>query len=457
VQAQLTPWASPSATVTRTTTLTVGASAGGASCPSAPGPFDPHFDGGSLSNGAGTYSPFVMRLSRNDGEQELTRFSALLPPGVTGKLAGVETCPDAAIAMALGKSGRGEIASPSCPQGSLIGHLLAGAGAGPELSYVGGSLYLGGPYEGDPLSAIAIVPAVSGPFDLGNVVVREALTVDPETAQVVTDGAKSQPFPRILQGVPLALRDLRIAIDRDHFILNPTGCGESQLQGTLFGSDTLVTRAARFQAAGCAGLGFKPGLSLRLKGGTRRNTYPALTAVLRTRPGDANVAKAAVTLPHSLFLEQGHIGTICTRVELAAAACPERSVYGVAHAKTPLLDGELSGPVYLVSSSHNLPDMLVDLHGQVNVRLRGVIQSSKARLKAVFSSAPDVPVERFTLAMKGGKKGLLVNSRNLCSSPAKAQVELTGHNGKQRSFAQPMQYKCAQVGRGRQSSSSRVK
>jgi hypothetical protein len=161
-----------------------------------------------------------------------------------------------------------------------------------------------------------------------------------------------------------------------------------------------------------------------------RAQHPALRAVLVARGGDANISRAALTLPHSQFLDQSHIGTICTRVQLAAQSCPARSVYGFASAQSPLLDGELKGPVYLVSSDHELPDMLVDLKGQVNVRLRGVISSSKARLKTVFSGVPDVPVSKFVLNMKGGKKGLLVNSRDLCLKPNFSVLNFKAQNGK---------------------------
>ena len=151
---------------------------------------------------------------------------------------------------------------------------------------------------------------------------------------------------------------------------------------------------------------------------------------LIARDGDANIARAALTLPHSEFLEQSHIRTICTRVQLAAHACPKAAVYGHARAKTPLLDDELAGPVYLVSSDNELPDLLVDLRGQVNVRLRGVISAVAGRIKTVFRSVPDVPVSKFVLTMKGGKKGLLVNSRNLCAKRAFSHLTLKGQNGK---------------------------
>ena len=84
-----------------------------------------------------------------------------------------------------------------------------------------------------------------------------------------------------------------------------------------------------------------------------------------------------VTLPPSELIDQAHIKTICTRVQLAANECPAGSVYGHAKAESPLLDEPLSGPVYLVSSNHVLPDLLADLQGQVDIRLHGVVKSVK--------------------------------------------------------------------------------
>jgi len=231
-------------------------------------------------------------------------------------------------------------------------------------------------------------------------------------------------------------------MDRPNFTLNPTSCDPLATTGALLGGGANPANPATFSAFGisvpfqttdCGALKFRPKLRTTLLGGrkvTKRSKFPAFRAVLTAREGDANIGRAALTLPHSLFLEQGHIGTICTRVQLAASTCPKRSVYGFALAESPLLDDELKGPVYLVSSDNELPDLLVDLHGQVNIRLRGVISASKARIKTVFSSVPDVPVSKFTLKMKGGKKGLLVNSRDLCVHPNFSFLNFKAQNGK---------------------------
>jgi hypothetical protein len=439
-EATFTPWATPTHPLTVPSSFQITRGVGGGPCPPAgPPPFVPGFSAGTLNNDAGSYSPFDLRLTRRDGDQDMTKFSTTLPPGVVGKLAGLSKCPDAQIAAAKARRGRAEIASPSCPASSEIGHTLAGAGVGSQLTYVPGRLYLAGPYHGDPLSVVAITPAVAGPFDIGTVVVRVALTLNPKTAEVEADGSRSDPIPHILEGIVLKVRDLRVNADRPDFTLNPTNCAPSRARATLFGSfanvfdpsdDVPVSLSDRFQAADCATLGFKPGLSMRLRGGTRRAAHPSLRAVVTPRQGDANFSGAVVTLPRSAFLDQGHIRTICTRAQFAAKSCPPGAVYGHARVLTPLLDEPLEGPVYLRSSNHNLPDLVVDLHGIVDIEAVARIDSHKGGIRTSFETVPDAPFSKFVLELPGGQKGLIVNSRDLCARPSRASAALSGQNGK---------------------------
>ncbi len=411
-------------------------------CPSGPAPFHPGFEAGTNNNNAGSYSPFFMRLTRSDGEQDMTRFSSILPPGVLGKIAGIPWCPEAAIAQAKSRTGEHggseELAHPSCPAASKIGRTLAGAGVGSQLAYVPGSLYLAGPWAGDPLSVVAITPAVAGPFDAGTVVVREALTLNPVTGEVEVDGKASDPIPHILQGIPLNVRDLRVYADKPDFTLNATSCKEEKARATLSGGGTLLAPAkdtpsplsARYQAADCASLGLKPQLSFKLAGGTRRGAHPALTATYTPRAGDANLEGLVARLPRSAFLDQAHIRTICTRVQFAAKACPPGSVYGHIKATTPLLADPLEGPVYLRSSNHNLPDLVFALHGLVDIEVATRIDSKNGGIRASIEGAPDAPITQVVLQMQGAKKGLIVNSRNLCGHVSKADVQFSGQNGK---------------------------
>ena len=472
--ARFTPWSAtdpdhpdPSEVIERGAAFTVERGVDGGACPTGPAPFAPGFQAGTLNNQAGSYSPFLMHLTRKDGEQDMGRFSFVLPPGVVPRLAGIPYCPEAGIARAQSRQGahggQEEIDDPSCPAASQIGRTVAGAGVGNQLTYVGGSLYLAGPYHGDPISAVSITPAVAGPFDAGTVVVREALRLNPVTHVGEVDGAASDPIPHILKGIPLNLRDLRVYADRPEFTLNPTSCEPFEARSTIWGDGTAleplpehpVDLSSRFQAAGCASLGFEPKLGLKLKGGTKRGAFPALKAVYSPRRhGDANLSRLALTFPNSEFIEQGHFRTICTRVQFAAgpgfgAHCPKGSIYGHVKAWSPLLSEPLQGPVYLRSSNHNLPDAVLALHGLVDIEVATRIDSVKGRLRAIVGNVPDAPVSRAIVRMQGGQKGLFVNSRNLCHKAKRnrARANAKGQNGR-RSLTRPvMRAQCGKAKR----------
>ncbi|MFL5873541.1 MAG: hypothetical protein ACJ75T_08725 [Solirubrobacterales bacterium] len=436
----LEPW-SGQANAKPSTDLALNNTPGGGPCPKtmAERPFAPFYKAKVDSSKGGAYTPFHVNLLRTDGQQELKVVDVTLPKGLTGKLAGVPYCSEEAIAAAIGKSGKAEEASPSCSSASQIGTVTTRSGTGANPYQLTGKAYLAGPYKGAALSAVTITSAVAGPFDLGTVVVRVALNVDPETAQI---HAVSDVIPDVFGGVKLDIRSIDLDVDRSQFMLNPTNCAAQATTGTISGGGADPTNPAAFssypvndpfQATECNKLAFKPKLNIQLFGGTKRNKYPRLKATLTARNGDANLARTAVTMPRSLFLEQGHIGTVCTRPQLASNTCPKGSVYGKAWAKTPLLDKKLQGKVYLVSSNNKLPDLLVDLRGQVEIYLRGVIGSgSTGGLKTVFRTVPDVPVSKFVLNMKGGKKSLLVNSTNTCAKPQRAIVNMKAQNGKKK-------------------------
>ena len=435
------PWARPGELKPVDSTVTLSSDPTGGACPKtmAARKFTPTYKANPDSTKGGAYSPFHVRIARRDGEQELKVVNVTLPKGLTGKLAGIPYCPEDAIAAAAAKSGRQESDSPSCPEHSFLGTVTTVSGTGDNPLKLPGNVWLAGPYKGAPVSLVTTTPALAGPFDLGTVVVRVALNVNPETTQI---NAVSDEIPDVFGGVKLDLRQIDIDLYRKKFMLNPTNCGPQATTGEINGGGANPADPATFssyavndpfQATGCNKLGFKPKLKVQLYGPTVRNKYPRLKAVLTARKGDANVARTAVTMPRSLFLEQGHIGTVCTRPQLASHTCPKASVYGSAEAKSPLLKGKLKGKVYLVSSNNELPDLLVDLRGQVEVYLRGVISTgSTGGLKTVFRKVPDVPVKRFVLNMKGGKKGLLVNSTNTCAKTQRAIVKMKGQNGKKK-------------------------
>jgi hypothetical protein len=379
---------------------------------------------------------------------------------VVGKLAGIPFCSDTAIAGAKARigahGGEEELASPSCPAASQIGTTWAGAGVGGALTYVPGNVYLAGPYNGSPLSIVDITSAKAGPFDLGTVVVREALRINPETAEVSVDATGADPIPHIIKGIPVRLRDIRIFVDRSHFVINPTGCKATSTASTVLGSgldfaseadDNPLTVTNPFQVADCASLGFKPRLSLKLRGDTKRGGNPSLRAVLRPRRGDSNPARISVALPHSEFLAQGHIRTVCTRVQFKAGAgngtqCPAGSVYGHARAWTPLFSKPLEGPIFLRSSEHPLPDLVLAMHGLVDIDAVGRIDSVKGGIRNTFDFVPDAPVTKVVVNLQGGKRSLLENSTDICLGRHGATVKMRGHNGAVHNFTAPLKARC---------------
>ncbi len=391
------------------------------------GGFNPGFSAGTDNPAAGRYSSFLLQVTRKDGEQNLSGVTASLPEGLVAKLAGVQLCPEA------------QAVTGACPDGSRIGTTTVGVGAGSQPLYIPQpgkartAVYLAGPYRGAPYSLVVKVPAQAGPFDLGTVAVRVALNIDLFTTEVT---AVSDPLPQILEGIPVAYRDVRVNIDKSDFILNPTSCEPMAVGSRLTSAlGSLAKPDQRFQAAGCESLGFKPRLSLSLKGPTKRSGHPSLKAVV-TYPQKglyANIARAQVGLPRSEFLDQGNLNQVCKQADLRAGTCPASTIYGHAKAWTPLLDRPLEGPVYLgVGFGYKLPALVADLNGQVRILLKGKVDTTKDKgLRNTFEAVPDAPVSRFILEMKGGRKyGLLENSENICRKPQRASVEFRAQNGK---------------------------
>ncbi|MFT3863315.1 MAG: hypothetical protein QM729_03510 [Solirubrobacterales bacterium] len=431
------PYSTGTLTTTSTTELKLTSAPGGGACAKtmAERPFEPGFLAHPGTSKVLTYTPYQLQITRGEGQQEIKGFDITLPRGATAKLKGVPYCTATEFEAASSKSGAAEEKNASCSKESEIGvaSILAGTGSSP-LKIIG-SVYLSGPYKGAPLSIVVITPAVAGPFDLGNVVVRAPLDLDPETGQVQA----SAEIPDVFGGVKLDIRSIFVNLNKKEFTLNGTNCKKGEVAGTVNGGGGDPTNSADWSSFdvstpargdGCKALKFKPGLKVRLFGQTHRAQHPKLKATLTTKKGQANVELASVALPHSIFLDQSSLGTICTRPQFTAEQCPKKSIYGHAIAYSPLLAKPLKGPVVLRSSNNTLPDMVADLRGQVDVVLDGKIDSYKGGIRTTFRRIPDLPVSKFVLVVKGGKHGLLQNSTNLCKQKVKGIIRLTAQNSR---------------------------
>jgi hypothetical protein len=456
----LSPWATevPDKAITTDSPIEAGSEAG--PCPAAgTPPFSPGALTGGVNSNVGSYTPYYVKLSRRDTEQEITSYSLVLPKGITGKLAGVPFCPEADIEAARRNGGVSEENHPSCPAASQVGRTYTGYGVGDALTYAPGRVYLAGPYHGAPLSLVTVNAATVGPFDLGTIVIRSAFQVDQRTAQLQIDSSASDPIPHIIEGVPLHLREVRIYMDRFQFTHNPSSCEASQLTSRLTGSgatfsnpadDSVASVSKHFQLLNCLTLGFKPKLGLRLRGTSRRGGFPSLRATFASRGAkDSNLKRIEVEMPHSLFLAQNHIRTVCTKPQFQAERCPKGSVYGKAAAKTLLFDTPLRGNVYLRSSDTKLPDLVADLHsGAIRIVVEGRIGPGKhGGILTFFDDLPDAPIDFFKMTLGGGRHGLLQNSVNICANPPLATVSALGQNNIGARFSSVLRGQCGGKGK----------
>jgi hypothetical protein len=437
-EALLTPWAEPLQSLTDSSAFQISSGAGGGGCPSGTPPFTPQIASGMLSNAAGSFSPFYLHLSRGDGESEITSFSNTLPPGLTGILTGIPFCPEQDIALARSKSGAQEEANPSCPQTSLLGHSQVGTGVGAVLAYTPGKIYLAGPYNGDPFSLVSVTSAVVGPFDLGTVVIRFGLRLDPHTVQVSVDPTASEPIPHIIDGIVTHVRDIRVSIDRPGFTLNPTSCNSLSISSTLtsnFAQSSTVS--SPFQAASCQSLKFAPKFSVSTAGKTSKANGASLSVKLTYPPkalgSYANVAKVKVSLPKQLPSRLTTLQKACLAVvfEKSPTNCPAASVVGHAKVITPAIPEPLTGSAYFVShGGEAFPDLTIVLKGYgVTVDLIGSTQIKAGVTTSTFKAAPDVPFESFELSLPQGPNSALAANADLCKTKLTMPTEFTAQNG----------------------------
>ncbi len=419
VASDLSPWSAPDSGPDATPSNSFQVNSG---CTSG---FAPAFTAGSESPQAGGYSPFTLSLSRNDGEQGLSGVSVSLPQGLLGKLAGIPLCPDA------------QANNGTCPEASEVGTVTTGAGVGPDPLFVSGKAYLTGPYNGGPYGLVVEVPAVAGPFNLGTVVVRQSLRIDPTTAQV-TD--VSDPFPAIIDGIPLRIRSVNVTLDRPGFTFNPTSCTPTAVTGTVTSTQgTSANVSSRFQAGGCRELPFAPRFTVSTQAATSKHNGASLIVKGVFPTGDANIHSVAVTLPKQLPARLTTIQQACTQAVFAAnpAGCPAGSDIGTASASTPILAVPVTGPVYLVShGGAAFPDIVAILQGAgVTIDLTGSIDIKHNITSSTFASVPDAPITTFQLSLpEGPHSGLaaVVPAKakgNLCGQALTMPFTITAQNG----------------------------
>ncbi len=395
-----------------------------------PLPFKPELTTGSLNIQAGAFTPFTMTMSREDGNQNLDAIQLKMPSGLLGTLSSVKLC------------GEAEGNAGTCGPESLIGHTTVSVGLGGNpYTVTGGEVFITGPYKGAPYGLSIVNPAKAGPFDLGKVIVRAKIEVNPENAALTITSDASGPYaiPQIIDGIPLQIKHVNVSVDRPDFTFNPTNCAPQEIGGSLTSSQGAVSVLhVPFQVTNCAVLGFKPIFSVSTNGKTSRAKGASLSVKL-TYPNapfgtQANIGKVKVDLPKQLPSRLTTLQKACPASTFAAnpAACSPDSRIGSAMATTPVLPVHLEGPAYFVShGGQKFPELIVALSGEgVTVYLHGETFISKAGItSSTFRTIPDVPIGVFELKLPQGPDSALAANGNLCTSKLVMPTTFVGANG----------------------------
>jgi len=419
--ATFTPW-SGTPPVTSTSSFEVKTGPNGTPCPSAALPFDPSLQAGSPNINAGSFSPLTTTISRDDGNQDIQSVQLHFPPGLSGILTGVKLCPEA------------QANAGTCDQESLIGHTIVSVGLGGDpFSVTGGQVFLTEGYRGAPFGLSIVNPAKAGPFDLGKVIVRAKVEVDPHTAAltVTTDESGRYAIPHILDGIPLQIKHVNVLIDRPGFTFNPTNCNPRAITGTIGSAGAASSPVSiPFQVTNCAALKFAPKFSVSTTGKNSKANGAGLTVKLsepnEPQGSQANIAKVKVELPKQLPSRLTTLQKACTAAQFASnpAGCPAASIIGHAIVHTPLLPVPLEGPAYFVSNGGEaFPNLIMVLQGYgVRVDLVGDTFISKAGVtSSTFKTVPDVPFSTFELTLPQKADSALTTN-----VPAKANYSLCG-------------------------------
>jgi uncharacterized repeat protein (TIGR01451 family) len=382
--------------------------------------FAPSFSAGSITPAAGGFSPFTLTFSRNDGEQNLSGVSVTTPPGLVGMISQVPLCEEA------------QANAGTCPEASKIGTTTVAAGAGSHPLWISGKVYLTGPYNGAPFGLSVVVPAKAGPFNLGNVIVRSAINVDPTTSALTVTSA---PLPQIKDGVPFRLKTVNVTIDRPGFMLNPTNCEQHSITATIAAAQgARASVSSTFAVAGCASLSFKPSFTASTQAKTSKADGARLDVKVSYPASDqANIRSVKVDLPKALPSRLTTLQKACAGAVFEAnpARCPAESIVGIVRAHTPVLPVTLTGPAYLVShGGEAFPNLVVILQGEgVRVDLTGYTFIKKGVTSSTFRSIPDVPVSSFELYLPEGKYSALTANGNLCKQKLQMPTKIIGQNG----------------------------
>ncbi|HEY4451338.1 MAG TPA: hypothetical protein VGN13_07060 [Solirubrobacteraceae bacterium] len=383
----------------------------GGPCPSSPLPFHPELTAGSTTDQAGAFTNFSLLLQRGDGQQRIEKLQFREPAGLAGMISSVPLCPEP------------QASQGACPESSKIGHAAVASGPGPypltipQPGEPESPIFLTGPYQGAPFGLSILTHVIAGPFNLGDIVTRAKIEIDPRTAQITVT---TDPFPQIVAGVPTDLRLIDSVIDRPGFLFNPTNCTPAAFEGTAWGTPppgaggpgATAAISSHFGIGSCRELAFTPQLTTSTAATPTKAHGASLSFKIAYPKGAIGSQswfnEAKFDIPKQLPARLTTLQQAClvATFETNRAACPAASIIGHAIVHTPVLPVPLEGPVYFVShGGAKFPDAVLVLEGDgVKINLTGetFINGKTGVTSATFRDTPDVPFENIEVTLPTG-------------------------------------------------------
>ncbi len=232
---------------------------------------------------AGGHTAYTLNLARNNGQQYLQKVKTSLPLGMAGAIPLVTPCTEPQASLG------------TCGPASQIGTAAVQSGSGSAPFTNTGPVYLTGPYDGAPYGLSIAVPAVAGPFNLGTVVTRSTIKINPMTAQVTSESV----VPTIVKGIPLRVRSITVTVNKQGFLYNPTNCQPEATESTLTSTFGALQTGLNtpFQVQGCNKLAFSPSFSAKTTGAYSKEGGASLETTINQAAGQVTSNRCSCSCP----------------------------------------------------------------------------------------------------------------------------------------------------------------
>ena len=376
---------------------------------------------------AGANTDFTIHVGFTSPGDDVQDIRIGLPPGQIGNPQIAPKCSQA------------QFDAGACPANTRVGSVSTSINAlGFVPLTVSGSLFNFTPQPGEPARFAIILNPVGEAVPLGQIKLQSA--VELRQSDLGLDTVIEDIPNTAAGGIPIDITAMDVTLEGDtpKFSRNATSC---TMKTTKFAANsyaspgTTVTGQASYTPTNCAGVPFSPEFSARAgaAGQTSPGGIPPVTTAIDQTIEEAGLKTAVVQTPIDFTPNLPQLNESCPPADFQTGNCAPGTVIGSAVATSPLLTQPLTGTVYLITNPVSLPDIGLDLQGELALKLMGTLAPGNI---VTFDGLPDIPIAHFELRFNGAPDGLLQAAKDLCQPPAPNFTgNFTAHSGASLPFA----------------------